>query len=256
MAFSDIRLDVSDHVARLTLARPNSLNAITKPMRSELCAALDEIAEDRSTRCVVLSGEGRAFCAGQDLNERRPVLDGQSIDLGAELANGLNRVVQSIVELPVPVIGQINGDAVGAGASLALACDIMIMADTARLHFSFVRLGLVPDAGTSWLLTRKAGAARASSLLLTGGVLDAASAYEAGIAAQICKADLLAEQTSLWAQKLVGMPPEAVCATKALIGTSMHDGLAGQLEKEAAHQSKRGFSTAYKQALGAFFRRS
>ncbi|WP_240913852.1 enoyl-CoA hydratase-related protein [Sphingomonas sp. HDW15A] len=169
MAYETIIAERSRHIATITLNRPDRLNSFTRAMHAELRDALGSLGD---ARVLVLTGAGRGFCAGQDLNDRA-VAPGEAVDLGETVEECWNPLVRTLAELPQPVIAKVNGVAAGAGASLAMACDIVIAASTAKFIQSFSALGLVPDTGGSWHLTRHLGQARAMGLALTGEPLDA-----------------------------------------------------------------------------------
>jgi 2-(1,2-epoxy-1,2-dihydrophenyl)acetyl-CoA isomerase len=172
-AFGSIRYDVADGIATITLDRPAALNALTVPMKSELLAALGLVARERSIRAVILTGAGRAFCAGQDLKER---LEPDAAPLATELRDRYNPIIRAMRALDQPIVGAINGVAAGAGASLAFACDLRIAADEASFVLAFGRIGLVPDSGATWFLPRLVGASKAAELALLGEALSAADA--------------------------------------------------------------------------------
>ena len=164
VAFEWLRYEVADAVATITLDRPEALNALTVPMKVELLRALGLVARDRDIRAVVLTGAGRAFCAGQDLKERQAP---DAAPLAVELRERYNPVIRAMRNLDQPIVGAINGVAAGAGAALAFACDIRIAAEGATFLLAFGRIGLVPDSGATWFLPRLVGAAKAAELALT-----------------------------------------------------------------------------------------
>ena len=163
MNYETIEFKLDDHVARITLNRPDRLNSFTAQMHQELRSALADAAE---ARVVILTGAGRAFCAGQDLNERSVATDDRPVDLGTTVETGWNPLVTALTSMPQPVIAQVNGVAAGAGANIALACDIVIAARSASFIQSFAKLGLIPDSGGTWSLPRLVGTARAIGLVL------------------------------------------------------------------------------------------
>lgn len=251
-----VQLRAEAGAAYLTLNRPAKLNAISIPLRDALLAALASIRADDSIGCVVLEASGRAFCAGQDLDERAPILAGQAIDLGQALTEGINRVIAELVTLPQPTIAAVQGVAVGAGASLALACDLLVMTPAAVLDFGFVRLGLAPDSGASWLLPRKVGAARAARCLLAGSRVGAAQALEWGLACAVAvtERELRAEVDQL-ATAIARLPRGATRAAKALLQHDAEQTLAQQLQLEAQAQTLRGHSPDYRDTLARFVKR-
>ena len=164
-AAETVRVEVADGVATITLARPEALNALDRPMKAALLAALRRIDRDAAVRAVILTGEGRAFCSGQDLREP---FGGEHPTLEEEVRDRYNPLILALRRLSKPVIGAINGVAAGAGCSLALACDLRIAAEGASFVLAFTRVGLVPDSGASWFLPRIVGSARAAELALIG----------------------------------------------------------------------------------------
>lgn len=243
-------------VAYVTLSRADKLNAITVALRDELLAVLAEVAADENVHCVVLQAQGRAFCAGQDLDERAPILDGIPIDLGAALEQGINRVILAITRMPQPIIAAVQGKAVGAGASLALACDLIVGCANASFHFSFVRLGLAPDSGASWFLQHRLGQSRAALTLFLSEPIAAQSAYEMGLVAALAKTenDMRAMAQSM-AQTIAAGSPQATRATKILLQQAYTNDLSDQLAAEARQQSEAGRSPAYRKALQNFLKR-
>lgn len=253
MTYELISLERKDGVAHLTLERPDKLNAITVALRDELLDALAAIAADETTRCVVLSGRGRAFCTGQDLSERAPILAGVDMDLGAALNEGINRVILALSQLPQPVVVAVQGAAVGAGASLALACDILVAADNARFHFSFAKLGLSADGGASWFLSRKIGSARAASILLRGDYFDATTGRDWGLISAVVPIEKLEEAALTCASAIAENSPIATRAIKSLLAQATQLPLTEQLSLEAVAQTTAGRSDDYKARLRVFF---
>ena len=176
MAYETILLDQSDGIARITLNRPDRLNSFTRAMHAELQAALDEA---KDARVIILTGAGRGFCAGQDLNDRA-VAPGEAVDLGDTVEASWNPLIRRLATMPQPVIARVNGVAAGAGANIALACDIVVAAKSAKFIQSFSALGLIPDSGGSWHLPRLVGQARALGLALTGEPLPAETGRRLG----------------------------------------------------------------------------
>ena len=177
-----LRVEVDGPVATLTLDRPDSLNALTVPVKVALREALASLAADRSVRAVILTGAGRAFCAGQDLAEREQP---DAAPLEVEVRERYNPIIRALRSMDQPVIAAVNGVAAGAGASLAFACDIRLAADDARFVLAFGRIGLVPDSGATWFLPRLVGAARAAELALLGDSVSAADAERIGLAVEV-----------------------------------------------------------------------
>src|SRR3954453_10492595 len=183
-----VRSETTDGIATVTLDRPDALNALTIPMKEQLLSAFRAIGRDREVRAVVLTGVGRAFCAGQDLKER---LEPDATPLVVEVRDRYNPIIRAMRSLPQPIVGAINGVAAGAGASLAFACDLRIAAEGASFVLAFGRIGLVPDSGATWLLPRLVGAARAAEVVLTGEPIVAAEAERLGLVAKVVPAETL-----------------------------------------------------------------
>lgn len=251
-----VTLETARDVAYVTLNRPDKLNAITIGLRDELLDVLGRVGADADIGCVVLRGAGKAFCTGQDLAERAPILAGTAIDLGAALEEGINRIVLDLARLPQPTIASVQGPAVGAGASLAIACDIVLASQDAGFHFGFTRMGLVPDSGASWLLPRKIGLARASSALLGGAPISAGQALEWGLVSQLAQqADSLDAIVRETAEQLAGRSRDVMRATKSLLSSSLDSDLATQLKREATAQTRAGHGDAYHAVLRSFLER-
>jgi 2-(1,2-epoxy-1,2-dihydrophenyl)acetyl-CoA isomerase len=249
MDFETIKLDIDGSVARITLNRPDRLNAFTRHMHQELRDAVHAIGD---ARVVVVTGEGRAFCAGQDLNDRAHKVGLGATDLGETVETCWNPLVHLLADLPQPIIARVNGVAAGAGASLALACDLVIAARSARFIQSFAALGLVPDTGGSWHLTRHLGQARAMGLAMTGEPLSAEQAAEWGLIWKcVDDADLDATVDAL-AAKLAALPPLGLAATKQMIRTSWDRTLKEELVLQRDEMRRLGFTDDYQEGVAAF----
>jgi 2-(1,2-epoxy-1,2-dihydrophenyl)acetyl-CoA isomerase len=179
--YQTIVLELVDGIARLTLNRPDRLNSFTVEMHGEVADALERVATDDAVRVLVLTGAGRGFCAGQDLSDRAVAPGGEAVDLGESVERFYAPLIRRIAGLDKPVIGAVNGVAAGAGANIALACDIVIAARSAKFIQSFANIGLIPDSGGTWILPRLIGQARALGLALTGEPLPAEMAAEWGL---------------------------------------------------------------------------
>ncbi len=246
---SDILVEVAAGVALITLNRPDALNALTIPMKERLLAALEGVASDAAVRAVVLTGAGRAFCAGQDLRER---LAPGAPSLGEELERRYNPIVRAIRGLPQPVIAAVNGVAAGAGASLAFACDLRIAAERASFVLAFGRLGLVPDSGATWSLPRLVGAARAAEMALLGDPVPAADALRIGLVSQVVPDGELASAASAMAARIAALAPGAASATKRLLAAAFERDLDAALVAEAEAQERAGASPDHAEGLAAF----
>ncbi|MEO6581028.1 MAG: enoyl-CoA hydratase-related protein, partial [Sphingomicrobium sp.] len=192
-----VLLSIDSAIARITLNRPDRLNSFTRAMHAELASALDEAA---NARVIVISGAGRGFCAGQDLNDRAVAGD-EPVDLGETVDSSWNPLIRRLATMPQPVIAMVNGVAAGAGANIALACDIVIAARSAKFIQSFAALGLIPDSGGSWHLPRMVGQARALGLALTGEPLTAENAAEWGLIWKCVDDDALQDEVDAVAKK-------------------------------------------------------
>jgi len=246
---SSVRYEVDDAIATITLDRPGALNALTVPMKDELLAAFRAVARDRAVRAVVLTGAGRAFCAGQDLRER---LEPGAAPLAVELRERYNPIVAAMRALDQPIVGAINGVAAGAGASLAFACDIRLAAEGASFVLAFGRIGLVPDSGATWFLPRLVGPAKAAELALLGGSLSAAEAERFGLVAGVSNGDALAADARALAGRLAGLAPRALALTKRALQRSWSVDLDEALEDEALRQGIAGATADHAEGLAAF----
>jgi 2-(1,2-epoxy-1,2-dihydrophenyl)acetyl-CoA isomerase len=244
-----LRVAVEDGVATLTLDRPAALNALDIPLKVALLEALAAIRDDRTVRAVILTGAGRAFCAGQDLAERD---DPGAPPLDDELRDRYEPIVRAMVGLDRPIIAAINGVAAGAGASLALACDLRIAGASARFVLAFGRIGLVPDSGATWFLPRIVGSARAAELALLDTSLDAVEAERIGLVSRVVPDEDLPLTAAAMARGLADAAPLAVAATKRLLGQAWTTDLDGALAAERAAQGRLGASRDHGEGLAAF----
>jgi 2-(1,2-epoxy-1,2-dihydrophenyl)acetyl-CoA isomerase len=245
----DLLFDVADHVATITLNRPDALNALTIVLKDELLAMLVQVSNDPTVRAVVLTGAGRAFCAGQDLRER---LGPDAVPLDEEIRERYNPIIMAMRHLDRPIIGAINGIAAGAGASLALACDLRIAAESATFLLAFGRIGLVPDSGATWFLPRLVGSAKAAELALLGDPLSAADAERIGLVAKVVPADSVVAEARAIAERLADMAPQAVALTKWALQASWTTSLEEQLEMEAQLQGIAGATADHAEGIAAF----
>src|SRR5919106_4669952 len=216
MAYETILFDVADGIARLTLNRPDRLNSFTVQMHEEVADALGSLGD---ARVLVLTGAGRGFCAGQDLNDRA-VAPGEAVDLGESVEQRYNPLIRKLTTLPMPVIARVNGVAAGAGANIALACDIVIAAKSAKFIQSFAAIGLIPDSGGTWVLPRLVGQARALGLALTGEPLPAEKAAEWGLIWKAVEDEALDAEVDALTTKLASLPPLGLAAIKDMIRSS------------------------------------
>jgi 2-(1,2-epoxy-1,2-dihydrophenyl)acetyl-CoA isomerase len=251
-SFENIRLEIDAGVATLTLHRPDRLNSFTVAMHEEIQAALAQIRADRTVRCLLLTGAGRGFCAGQDLSDRA-VAPGQSAkDLGMSIEKYYIPLVQALRTLPLPVIAAVNGVAAGAGANIALACDIVIAARSASFIQSFAKIGLVPDSGGTWLLPKLVGNARALGLALLGEKLSAEQAQAWGLIwSCVDDAELMPTAKKLAGQLATG-PTRGIARTKEAIYAAATQSFDESLEMERNFQRELGQSRDYAEGVAAF----
>jgi 2-(1,2-epoxy-1,2-dihydrophenyl)acetyl-CoA isomerase len=248
-----------DAVRTITLNRPQALNSFTSAMHEELAAALRAAESDASVRCLVLTGAGRGFCAGQDLSDPAVAPDlkpgARPTDVGNVIERFYKPLALHLRSMPVPVIAAVNGVAAGAGASIALGCDIVIAARSASFVQAFSKIGLVPDAGGTWLLPRLVGRAHAMALAMTGDKLPAEEAQRIGLIWKCVDDAEFAGEVSATAARLAAMPVKALVATRAVIDASMQLGYADALSLEGAWQSKLSASRDYLEGVSAFLER-
>jgi len=248
-------LNVVDGVATISLVRTSQLNAFDEAMHLALREALAEIQTDTSVKVLVLTGSGRAFSAGQDLNERaRTFSQGSRPDLGMSLEQNYNPLVRTIANMHIPVIAAVNGLAFGAGAAIAIACDIVLAASTARFQFGFVNVGLGPDSGASWTLPQLIGQARALDLALTGRPVTADEALAIGLVSRVIPGKHLQTTALAIAVDLASKSSSALAAIKHQIRTNASTSLDRALTAEQITQSELGLSDAYRDAVLHFTR--
>ena len=242
-------VEVDGAVATLTLDRPAALNALTIPVKAAFREALGAIAVDRSVRVVILTGAGRAFCAGQDLAERD---EPSAAPLDVELRERYNPIIAAMRAMDQPVIAAINGVAAGAGASLAFAADLRLASTAARFVLAFGRIGLVPDSGATWTLPRLVGAARAAELALVGDPIDAEMALRLGLVTRVVEPDDLLPAARRVADGIAAGAPLAIAATKHALDRAWDLDLATALADEAERQGALGASADHAEGLAAF----
>jgi 2-(1,2-epoxy-1,2-dihydrophenyl)acetyl-CoA isomerase len=251
MANGHLLVSTADGITRLTLNRPDKLNALTRSMMGDLEAALEQAAASPDCRVVVLSGAGRAFSAGQDLADGVYVEGGPQPDLGLVL-DQYNPVIRRIRMLPKPVVAGVNGIAAGAGASLALACDLVFAARSASFMQAFARIGLIPDCGSTWMLPRLIGEARARGLAMLTEPLPAEKAEAWGLIWKAVDDDKLSAEVDATASRFASGPTYGFALQKQAFASSAHNTLDAQLNLERALQSKAGASPDYAEGVGAF----
>jgi 2-(1,2-epoxy-1,2-dihydrophenyl)acetyl-CoA isomerase len=249
--FTSINFSVADKVATITLNRPDKLNSFTRHMHGELRQALDVIETDATIRCLVLEGAGRGFCAGQDLADLS-FDPANRTDLAKLIGDNFNPLIARLRGLPKPTIAKVQGIAAGAGANLALACDIVIASKAASFLQAFVNIGLVPDSGGTLFLPEKIGTARALGLAMLGEKLSAEQAAQWGLIWQCVEADALNATVNTLSTKLANMPTRALAAIKKTIYAAGTQTLAEQLALERDLQGELGVSFDYNEGVAAF----
>lgn len=241
-------------VATLTLNRPDKLNSFNEALHRALRAALEEIEADPAARAVLLTGAGKGFCAGQDLSDRNVAAD-QPLDLGATIETYYNPLVRRLRALEKPVVCAVNGVAAGAGANLALACDIVLAARSARFIQAFCKIGLVPDSGGTYFLPRLVGEARAKALALLGEPLSAEQAEAWGLIWKAVDDDRLQAEAMALAQRLAMGPTKGLGLIKRALNASFANDLDRQLDLERDLQREAGGSADYREGVAAFIQK-
>jgi len=249
MTYEQILFETKENVAWIRLNRPEKLNALTHDLSGEILDALAQSAKDPDVRAVVITGEGRGFCAGQDLNDFQTDAE---LSVADHLRQNYNLLIRAIVDLPKPVIAGVNGVAAGAGASLTFACDVRIASDAASFTQAFVKIGLVPDSGGNWLLPRIVGYAKALELSITGERIKADEAYRIGLVNKVVPADEFARELEAYAQAMARMPTLAIGGTKKLMTNALGQTLAETLEAEAVLQQEQAASEDFREGVNAF----
>lgn len=244
-----ILLSESGAVTTLTLNRPAAMNSFTTAMHAELLAALNRAADDEGVRGVVITGAGRAFCAGQDLTDP---LAAPGRDLGSLIETHYAPLVERLRSMPVPVVAAVNGVAAGAGANLALCCDIVVAARSASFIQAFSKIGLVPDTGGTWLLPRLVGHARALGIAMLGDKLSSAEAAQMGMIWQCVDDNALADTAAALAARLANQPLRALVATRAALAAAQGMDLRSALAEEARLQRELGSAHDYLEGVEAF----
>ena len=248
MAYETIEFKLEGDIARLTLNRPDRLNSFTVRMHEEVADALARLDD---ARVLVLTGAGRGFCAGQDLNDRA-VAPGEGVDLGHSVESFYNPLIRRLVDLPFPVIARVNGVAAGAGANIALACDLVIAARSAKFIQSFAAIGLIPDSGGTWVLPRLVGQARALGLALTAEPLPADKAAEWGLIWKAVEDERLDEEVDALAARFAAAPTRGLARIKKMIRESWGHSLDEELDRQRDAMRELGFSDDYREGVAAF----
>jgi len=252
MSYEQIRFESSGGIARITLDRPDRLNSFTTQMHAELRDALGRIAGDGDVRVLLLTGAGRGFCAGQDLADRAVAPGDAPIDLGASIENNYRPLVLALRALALPVVCAVNGVAAGAGANVALACDIVVATRSASFLQAFCRIGLVPDAGGTFLLPRLVGSARAMGLAMLGDKLTAEQAEQWGLIWKCVDDAQFASTVEALVEQLAQAPTRGLAAIKRALHASADNSLEQQLALERDAQRDLGQSADYREGVAAF----
>jgi 2-(1,2-epoxy-1,2-dihydrophenyl)acetyl-CoA isomerase len=249
MAAESVGYRVDRGVAMVTLNRPTTLNSFTRTMHGELRIALESARTDDAVRAVLITGAGRAFCAGQDLAE---IAADPDADLGIAVEQHWNPLIRALTGMPKPVVCAVNGVAAGAGASIALACDLVLAGKSASFIQSFAKLGLIPDSGGTWHLPRAVGMARAKGLAMLGEKLSASDAAQWGLIWRCVEDDVLMAEATALATQLATQPTAAFANIKRLMHESGSHSLHEQLELEQAAMRALGRSHDYREGVAAF----
>ena len=251
MGYQTLLGEHAGDIATITLNRPEARNAIDMAMRQELVTALDEVEGDAAARVLVLTGAGGHFCAGGDVKSMRARRS--TAAEGRARVEALNRMVLRLVDFPRPTIAMVDGYAVGAGTNLALCCDLVVASDRAKFGELFNKIGLVPDGGGTWLLSRLVGLARAKELIFTGEVFDAAEAARIGLVNRVVPAAELPKVTRALAEKIAMGSPNVLRLAKHMVNRAATSDLAAALDLEAYSQGLSAASDDHQEGLAAFF---
>jgi 2-(1,2-epoxy-1,2-dihydrophenyl)acetyl-CoA isomerase len=248
-----VRYDVQDHVATITLDRPDAMNSLDVATKEALLAAIQRAAGNDDVRAVVLTGSGRAFCVGQDLKEHVALLEsGGSDQLFRTVEEHYNPTVTALATMPKPVVAAVNGVAAGAGASLAFACDLRVLADSAGFNLAFPGVALSCDTGASWTLPRLVGRARAIELLYFPSTIPSAKALELGLATTVVPDDALAGEVQALAAKLAAGPTLSYASMRQSVNFSSAHGIEESLAFESEKMTLTGASEDHRNAVAAF----
>lgn len=254
MAFEHLLYEVDEAgVLTLTLNRPDCLNAFNDPMSFELQDALKQADKDAKVRCIILTGAGRGFSAGQDLQSRSiSSQNGGTPHLGESIRKRYSPIINKLRSMEKPVIAMVNGVAAGAGASIALACDMRIASEKATFLQAFIKVGLIPDSGACWLLPRLVGMGKALEWAMTGEKIDAQTALSAGLVNRVVPEDRLLEETQTLARQLAAGPTRALGLIKRAMNRALNTDLETYLEYEADLQEIAGRTQDFKEGVSAF----
>jgi 2-(1,2-epoxy-1,2-dihydrophenyl)acetyl-CoA isomerase len=246
-----ITIETAGGVMKITLNRPDVLNSFTLAMSRELRDALTTARADQTVRAILITGAGRGFCAGQDLSDVPPSVEGK-LDLGTTVRQTYNPLIELIRKIEKPVICAVNGVAAGAGANLAIACDIVIASEAASFIQSFSKIGLIPDSGGTFFLPRAIGMPLATALMMTGEKITAQRAFEIGMIYKVVPADVLETESMNLALQLAAMPTKGLGLTKHALNASLGNNLQQQLDIEEDMQREAGRTRDFEEGVAAF----
>lgn len=252
MNYEQIRFETGEGIARITLNRPDRLNSFTAQMHGELRDALARVAADTGVRALLLTGVGRGFCAGQDLADRAVAPGAAPVDLGESIDRHYRPLVLTLRQLPLPVVCAVNGVAAGAGANIALACDLVVACKSASFIQAFCRIGLVPDSGGTWFLPRLVGNARAMGLAMLGDRISAEQAADWGLIWKCVEDAAFAATVDTLMLQLAQASTRGLAAIKRAMHASEGNALAQQLDLERDLQRDLGFGADYQEGVAAF----
>ena len=240
---------IEHHIAYLTLNRPDKFNSFNREMALTLQQELDRCATDENIRAIYITGEGKAFCAGQDLGE---AVDPQGPELSAIVRDHYNPIIERIRNIEKPVVAAVNGVAAGAGANIALACDIVVARESASFIQAFSKIGLIPDSGGTWFLPRLIGFQKASALMMLGDKVSAVQAERLGMIYAFFADETFEQESKKIVQTLAGMPTKALAYTKLALNQTFSNTLSGQLAVEETYQTKSGQTADFNEGIAAF----
>jgi 2-(1,2-epoxy-1,2-dihydrophenyl)acetyl-CoA isomerase len=252
VSYDNILFNIDNGIARLTLNRPDRLNSFTDAMHADIRDALARVTADATVRVMLLTGAGRGFCAGQDLGEREIEPGGQPVDIGAAIERNYKPLVLSLRALPLPVVCAVNGVAAGAGANVALACDVVVAAKSASFIQAFCKIGLIPDAGGTFFLPRLVGTARAMGLAMLGDKLSAEQAAAWGLIWKCVDDGELSATVEALLQHFAAAPTRALAGTKRALQAAAGNTLEAQLDVERDLQRELGKSVDFREGVTAF----
>lgn len=252
MSFQHLIYTVDAGVATISLNRPETLNSFNEAMHQEMHAALNHITNTPEIRAVLLTGEGRGFCAGQDLADPMVKPADPMPDLGKVISNYYNPMLERLYTLPIPVVCAVNGIAAGAGANIPLACDFVLAARSAKFIQAFCKIGLIPDSGGTWFLPRLIGMARAKQLAMLGEALTAEQALEWGLIYKVVDDEVLRDEALKLARHLATQPTAGLAKIKTALDESHNNSLEAQLALELDLQREAGASEDYREGVMAF----